>query len=82
MQNTPHMMISNTNTEEGILIHGGNPNSMLFVDEKGKVKILISKYGIFQKKDDNEMKLKKKDKKIFSLDDQNCLFPSVKEGKR
>lgn len=76
MQQTPHILISGPVGEEGILIHGGRPNSMLVVDENGKVKILISKHGVFQGKDENDVEVKKKDKKIFSLDDENRLFPN------
>jgi len=81
-QQTPHMLISGPVGEEGILIHGGRPNSMLVVDENGKVKILISKHGVFQGKDENDMEFRKKDKKIFSLDDGNRLFPSTYKTKR
>jgi len=82
MQQTPHMLISGPVGEEGILIHGGRPNSMLVVDENGKVKILISKHGVFQGKDENETEVRKKDKKIFSLDDENRFFPSTGKTKR
>ncbi len=82
MQQTPHMLISGPVGEEGILIHGGRPNSMLVVDENGKVKILISKHGVFQGKDESDMEFRKKDEKIFSLDDENRLFPSTHKMKR
>lgn len=75
MQTTPHLLISGQQGSEGILIHGGQPNSFLVVDEKGKVRILISKKGIFQGKEDNSSNLKKKDEKILSLEDHDRLFP-------
>jgi hypothetical protein len=82
LNETPHMLISGPIGEEGILIHGGRPNSMLVVDENGKVKILISKHGVFQGKKENDLEVRKKDKKIFSFDDKNRLFPSIQESKR
>ncbi|MGD2169422.1 MAG: hypothetical protein PVI40_04185 [Chlamydiota bacterium] len=78
MQSTPHLLVSGKIGNEGILIHGGEPNSMLVVDEIGKVKILISKHGVFQGKQEQDQKLQKKDKKIFSLEDHERLFPDIK----
>ncbi len=76
IQKVPHMLVSGRQGNEGILIHGGSPNSMVVVDERGQVKILISKQGIFQgkKEEGGEQAKKKKDEKVFSLDDNQSLF--------
>lgn len=80
MQKVPHLLISGPQGNEGILIHGGKPNSMIVVDEVGKVKVLISKHGVFQGKEQSNPPFKKNDNKVFSLEDQNRLFPEGKEN--
>ena len=75
MQKVPHLLISGPQGNEGILIHGGKPNSMVVVDEVGKVKVLISKHGVFQGKEQSNPPFKKNDNKVFSLEDQHRLFP-------
>lgn len=76
IQKVPHLLVSGKEGNEGILIHGGSPNSMVVVDERGQVKILISKQGIFQgKKEGQSKEPDKKDQKVFSMDDHEYLFP-------
>lgn len=79
IQKVPHLLISGPVGNEGILIHGGNPSSMLVVDEAGKVKILISKQGVFQGKEDGGEPAKKREERVFSLEDQKSLFPNLEE---
>lgn len=81
IQKVPHLLISGPVGNEGILIHGGTPSSMVVVDEAGKVKILISKHGVFQGKEEGKETGKKKDNKVFSFDDQKTLFPDF-DGNR
>lgn len=77
IQQVPHLLISGPVGNEGILIHGGKSSSMLFVDEVGKVKILISKNGVFQGsgKGKPSKEEEKSEQKVFSMEDQNLLFP-------
>ncbi len=74
IQQVPHLLISGPVGNEGILVHGGKPSSMVVVDELGKVKILISKHGVFQGKEKNQPQAKKREK-VFSLEDGKSLFP-------
>lgn len=76
IQQVPHLLISGPQGNEGILVHGGKPSSMVVVDELGKVKILISKHGVFQGKEKNSQPQQKKREKVFSLEDGEHLFPS------
>ncbi len=69
----PHLLVSGQKEQEGILIHGGKPSSMLVVDELGKVKILISKHGVFQGKREDPPSTKKKEERIFSFQDLKKL---------
>ncbi len=79
VQDIPHLLISGQEKNEGVLIHGGNPTGVLVVDEEGKLKILISKHGVFQGKDKEEMP-EKSDRKLFSLGkDKDKLFPDDKK---
>ncbi len=82
IQQVPHLLISSPKGSEGILMHGGNPASMLFVDELGKVKILISKNGVFQGPNQEKKEPSSKrssGEKVFSMEDQTRLFPEMPE---
>jgi hypothetical protein len=70
----PHILVSGQKENEGILIHGGQPSGMMVVDEFGKLKIFISKHGVFQGK---EASIENKEKpKFFSYEeDFSRLFP-------
>jgi hypothetical protein len=81
IQKVPHLLISGPVGNEGILIHGGTPSSMLVVDEVGKIKILISKNGVFQGKEEGA-ETKKRENKVFSYDDNSMLFPEDDSAKR
>lgn len=77
IQRVPHMLVSGKQGSEGILIHGGKPNSFVVVDESGKVKILISKEGVFQGKTKKEKApYKDPSQKIFSYEDTSSFFIS------
>ena len=79
IQKIPHLLISGPAGNEGILIHGGKPSSMVVVDEVGKIKILISKHGVFQGKEQEDPTMRKKENKVFSLEDKQTLFPESDE---
>lgn len=76
----PHLLVSGATENEGILIHGGQPSSMVVVDEAGKVKILISKHGVFQGKKEEPPPQNRKEDRVFSLQDLQKLS-ITKEGK-
>ena len=44
----PHLLLSKTNAAEGLLLYGGSPSSMLFVNERGQVPVILSKHGLLQ----------------------------------
>ncbi|MEL7431157.1 MAG: hypothetical protein AAGI90_01320 [Chlamydiota bacterium] len=80
IQQVPHLLIAGGMGNEGILMHGKSPSSMLFVDEIGKVKILISKNGVFQGSGHpaQQEKSSASKNKVFSFEDHG-LFPAAKE---
>lgn len=67
----------NNNKNEGVLIHGGQPTGVMFMDESGAVKILISKEGLFQQKETPTLSEPKPKEKLFTYeDDYQKLFNS------
>jgi hypothetical protein len=68
-QNVPHFLLSSPATSDSIILHGGDPTSVLFVDDKGEVPVLLSKHGLFQGKEESSAKEEKQDSKIFTKDD-------------
>lgn len=68
-QNVPHFLLSSPSTNDSIILHGGDPTSVLFVDDKGEVPVLLSKHGLFQGKEESSAKEEKQDGKIFTKDD-------------
>jgi hypothetical protein len=76
MNSVPHMLISGNSDKEGILIHGGKQAGLMVVDEKGQVKFLISKHGVFQGKEKQEPERAPEKEKFFSNgEDGKLLFP-------
>jgi len=68
-QNVPHFLLSSPTTNDSIILHGGDPTSVLFVDDKGEVPVLLSKHGLFQGKEESSAKEEKQEGKIFTKDD-------------
>ncbi len=78
MQKTPHMMISGKEKNSGVLIHGGDPTGVLVMDEEGRTKILISKEGVFQGK---EEETEPQSPKLFThREDLMRLFPDEEQA--
>jgi hypothetical protein len=79
MQKVPHLLISGNLKNEGILIHGGKASGLMVVDEEGKLKIFISKHGVFQQKEEEQPVVPEgKKEKLFTLDDDfQKLFPDT-----
>lgn len=46
--NLPHLLLVPTSGQEGMLLHGNAPASLLFIDEKGKVQLSLSRFGLYQ----------------------------------
>ena len=66
----PHFVMIPKEGQEGVLIHGNAPASLLFIDENGKVPVSLSRYGLHQPTED-----KTSEGKVFSLDIQKLLTP-------
>lgn len=47
----PHFVLTPESHKERMLIHGGNPTSLLFINEKGEIPVTLSKYGLNQEKE-------------------------------
>ena len=65
------------------MIHGGDPASVLFVDEQGDIPVLLSKHGLFQgKKPSTSAEPKTPDEKVFTWDDLLNSLKDVNLNKR
>ncbi|MCB1117796.1 MAG: hypothetical protein KDK50_04355 [Chlamydiia bacterium] len=49
-EKAPHMLMSKSSANEGMLIYGGSPSSVLFINETGQVPVILSKHGLMQDK--------------------------------
>ncbi|MCB1106617.1 MAG: hypothetical protein KDK76_00805 [Chlamydiia bacterium] len=47
----PHFVMVPTGGQEGMLIHGSSPTTLLFIDEYGKIPVSLSRYGLQQQGD-------------------------------
>ena len=77
MQNVSHLLITGQESEE-VLIHGGKPMGMIIIDEKGQVKVYISKHGVFQGQEEQKAPEKKSNKFFSYEEDKKILFPDHK----
>lgn len=70
----PHFVIVPTNGQEGMLIHGNAPTSLLFIDEQGKVPVSLSRHGLYQKGESKERSQEKNGEgKVLSLEIEQLL---------
>ena len=67
----PHFVMVPREGQEGLLLHGHAPASLLFIDEKGGVPVSLSRHGLVQPNDG-----KKTDDDVFSVDIQSLLKES------
>ena len=67
----PHFVMVPTKGQEGMLIHGNAPTSLLFIDEQGKIPVSLSRYGLYQKGEAKEEA--KEEEKVFSSDIEQLL---------
>ncbi|MCK4933982.1 MAG: hypothetical protein KAR79_00185 [Simkaniaceae bacterium] len=63
----PHFLLFPKSGKDGMMIHGGSPTSLVFVDEHGKIPVAITKSGLKQKEFEEEVEEKEK-KFLFSWD--------------
>lgn len=47
----PHVILANRGNPEKVVVHGGDPASLIFINENGDMPIIISKHGVNQNKD-------------------------------
>lgn len=47
-EEVPHLVVNPPTHDGKMLIHGGNPAALVFVDENGQVPVSLSKYGLNQ----------------------------------
>lgn len=66
--------------DEGILIHGGVPTSLILTDEDGALKLVISKHGIFKEKEKDLSGPPEKRKYFTYQRDLDKLFPDGLTG--
>ena len=70
----PHFVIVPTKGQEGMLIHGNAPTSLLFIDEQGKIPVSLSRHGLYQKGESKEQSQEKSgEEKIFSSEIEKLL---------
>lgn len=65
----PHLLVSSPSTKDNLVIHGGEPTSVLFVDEKGEIPVLLSKHGLFQGKKQEPQSNKTNEEKLFTWEE-------------
>ena len=65
----PHLLVSSPTTKDNLVIHGGDPTSVIFVDEKGEIPVLLSKHGLFQGKKSEPQSNKPKEEKLFTWEE-------------
>lgn len=64
----PHFVMVPREGQEGLLLHGHAPASLLFIDENGGVPVSLSRHGLIQPSDE-----KKADDGVLSVDIQSLL---------
>ena len=73
VKDVPHLFIGNRKGSDGVLLNGGDLSSMMVLDEKGQMKVFISKHGVFQ---GQEAKPQENSKFLVQEDEEKeLLFP-------
>lgn len=68
----PHFVMVPKDGQEGVLIHGHAPASLLFIDENGEIPVSLSRYGLHQPTESKEED-SSSGGKVFSFDIQSFL---------
>lgn len=81
-QKVPHLLVTSPATRDNLVLHGGDPTSVLFVDEQGEIPVLLSKHGLFQGKKQASPAQSSAEEKIFTWDELLNPLRDVKLNKR
>lgn len=81
-QQVPHLLVTSPATKDSLVLHGGDPTSVLFVDDKGEIPVLLSKHGLFQGKKQSNSTQSATDEKIFTWDELVNPLKDTKLNKR
>ncbi len=81
-KSVPHLLVSSPTTKDSLVLHGGEPTSVLFVDDQGDIPVLLSKHGLFQGKKQQTQTESTEDEKIFTWEDLINPLEDVKLQKR
>lgn len=81
-QRVPHLLVTSPTTKDNLVLHGGDPTSVLFVDDKGDIPVLLSKHGLFQGKKQSNSTKSTTDEKIFTWDELLNPLKDTKLNKR
>lgn len=49
-KSVPHLILLGQRGKEGMIMHAGSPTSLIFINEEGKIPVILSKYGLYQEK--------------------------------
>ncbi len=76
---TPHILLAPSHGKEGILMHGGEPTTLLFINNEGSISLALSKHGIYQEKPKAppQKAPDKKKKYLFSWEDMQKKIEEV-----
>lgn len=70
-EKAPHLLMSREKDKEGVLMYGGSPSSVLFVNERGQVPVILSKHGLMQdRKTKGRSKKKPQQDKFYSWEER------------
>ncbi len=72
-KSVPHLLVSSPTTKDNLILHGGEPTSLLFVDSQGEIPVLLSKHGLFQGKKEQTQTEAPQENKIFTW--ENFINP-------
>jgi hypothetical protein len=81
-KNIPHLLVASPTTKDNLVLHGGEPTSVLFVDDKGDIPVLLSKHGLFQGKRQQTQTEPSSEEKIFTWENLVNPLEDLKLKKR
>lgn len=81
-QKVPHLLVTSPTTKDNLVLHGGDPTSVLFVDDQGDIPVLLSKHGLFQGKKQSNQTQSSTEEKIFTWEELLNSLKDIKLNKR